>query len=144
MQTLVINPDNRERMIQRVHAFLSALPAGNWKISIAKHVKTRTDQQNAALFGVAYPPLCKHIGCTPDELHEIMCMKAFGTKETTIAGIVRTSPMRTTTRNERGERDVIDVQRFSDFYSMVQQIGAECGVWVPDPDPLNYYTRNEA
>ena len=45
--------------------------------------------------------------------------------------------------NERGERDVIDVRRFSDFYAMVQQVGAECGVWVPDPDPLHFYEKAE-
>jgi hypothetical protein len=59
-----------------------------------------------------------------------MCEKFFGTKE--ILG--STKPIRTTTTDESGKRDVIPMDKFQEFYAMAQRIGAELGVYVPDPD----------
>ena len=144
MQKIVITPENKDRMIQRVHAFLVSLPSGNWQVTVSKYVKSRTDQQNAALFGVAYPLLCESIGCTPDELHEMMCMRFFGTREVHVSDQIAVYPVRTTTRNELGKRDVLDTKRFSEFYAMVQRVGADCAVFIPDPDPLHFYTKESA
>jgi hypothetical protein len=44
---------------------------------------------------------------------------------------------RTTTTNERGERELMSTADFADFYSMVQQVGAEAGIDVPSPVKTN-------
>lgn len=131
MNTITLPRCEQERDLTKLIAFLRALPKEKpWRVRIDELKGDRTDYQNNALFGVAYPPLCAHVGCRPDELHELMCEKFFGTKS--IFG--KTFPIRSTTTDENGKRDVIAYDRFSEFYAMVQQVGAECGVWIPDPD----------
>lgn len=130
METIFLPRVEESRNLTRVVAFISALPKNKaWRIRIDELRGGRTERQNNALFGVAYPPLCKEIGCYPNELHEIMCEQFFGKKE--VMG--KTFPVRTTTTDEDGHRDVISWDRFSEFYAMVQQVGAERGVWIPDP-----------
>lgn len=131
MQTIVLPRVEQGRDLTRIVALLSALPKDKpWRVRIDELKGDRTEYQNNALFGVAYPPLCAHIGCRPDELHELMCEKFFGSK--TVFG--KTFPVRRTTTDEDGKRDVLPYDRFSEFYAMVQQVGSECGVWIPDPD----------
>lgn len=131
METIVLPRVEESRNLARLVAFLSALPKQKaWRVRIDELKGDRTEHQNNALFGVAYPPLCKSLGCFPDELHEIMCERFFGTKE--VMG--KTFPIRSTTKDEQGNRDVIDWERFSEFYAMVQQVGGEHGVWIPDPN----------
>lgn len=131
METIILPRVEQERPLSRVVAFLAALPRQKaWRLRIDELKGDRTDHQNGALFGVAYKPLCSHIGCMPDELHEIMCERFFGTK--TVFG--KSFPIRTTTTDEDGKRDVISWDKFSEFYAMIQQVGSELGVWIPDPD----------
>ena len=47
---------------------------------------------------------------------------------------VTSSPRRTTTRDENGKRDVLKAGPFSDFVAMVQRVGAQAGVFIPDPE----------
>lgn len=135
METVILprceQPDGRERFINRLVAFAQGLPLNKpWRFRIDELKGDRTEHQNNALFGVAYPPLCAHLKCTDKELHEIMCEEFFGRK--TIKG--KTFPVRTTTTDHEGKRDVVNFEVFSNFYAKVQAMGAECGVWVPDPD----------
>ena len=127
----------RDGIRANLHAFVDRLPeTKSWRVEVKEYRKDRTDAQNAALFGVAYPAF-RDTGYTPDELHDAFCRRFFGTVEREVMGESVSAPRRTTTRNERGERDVISRQDFSDFYRMVQQVGAEAGVDVPDPDPMH-------
>jgi hypothetical protein len=131
MGTIILPRCEETRNLARVVAFLSALPKQKaWRIRIDELKGDRTDHQNNALFGVAYPPLCSHLECTDEELHEIVCEEFFGKK--TVLG--NTFPIRTTTKGPDGKRDVISWDVFNDFYAKVQQMGADCGVWIPDPD----------
>lgn len=125
---------SRDRVQANLVDFLSKLPANkSWTVEIKQFRKERSNEQNAALFGVAYQYFAP-LGFTPDDIHEFMCMRFFGTVEREFMGQVVLKPFRTTTRNERGERDVLDSKTFSMFYQAVQQAGAEAGIYVPDPD----------
>ena len=138
MKRYTLNAKGRERptVLANVIAHIQSLPeTKSWRIEIREAKKERTDAQNRALFGVAYPALSEATGYTPDELHEAFCRKFFGTVGVTIMGQIVTRPRRTTTTNENGERDVLPRMEFSAFYAMVQQVGAEAGVYVPDPEP---------
>ena len=131
--------DARRDMVRaNLHAFIDRLPESkSWRIEIKELRKERTDQQNHALFGVAYPALERATGYTKDELHEAFCKRFFGTVEKVdIFGEVQKVPYRTTTTGPDGRRDVIEPAEFARFYAMVQQVGADAGIDVPDPDPL--------
>jgi hypothetical protein len=129
--------DLRASVLANAHQFLDRLPATkSWRLEIKEARKERTDLQNDALFGVAYLVLMQQTGYTKDEMHEAFCKRFFGTVEREVFGSVSTRPYRTTTTNERGERDVMEAVDFGYFYDMVQQVGAEAGVFVPDPDPM--------
>lgn len=137
METITLPRVEQDRNLTRVVAFLSALPKQKaWRVRIDELKGDRTDHQNNALFGVAYPPLVSATGYRPEEIHEVMCMKFFGKKVVEIGGETHEKPIRTTTTDSDGKRDVIDWDKFSTFYGMVQQVGAEMDppIWIPDPD----------
>jgi len=128
--------DSRITVIANLIRFIQLLSADkSWKIVISVFRKTRSIEQNAALFGVAYTPMVEYTGYTKDELHWWMCCNFFGTRTLDINGVSQTRPMRTTTTDEQGKSDVLDWFVFSEFYANVQRVGAEAGVWIPDPDP---------
>lgn len=136
--TLNANGPERAQVLANLHAFVDRLPSNkSWRVEIKEARKERTGDQNAALFGVAYPALTDATGYDPDELHDAFCRKFFGEVERQVMGQTVCRPRRTTTKNEQGERDVIDTATFARFYDMVQRIGAEAGVDVPSPDPMH-------
>lgn len=101
---------------------------------------TRSNEQNAYLFGVCYPPIAEAKGYTVDDIHEWMCGTHFGwvdeacPKTPTNPQGVRSRPFRTTTRDENGRRDVLKTKDFSDFVGTVQRIAAQAGVFIPDAE----------
>ena len=144
MQRYVLNANGSERaqVLANLIAFAQRLPASkSWKVEIKEARKERTHPQNAALWGVAYPALVKATGYTPDELHEAFCKRFFGTETKVVMGEQVSRPIRTTTTDANGEPDIMPTVDFADFYAMVQQVGAEAGVDVPDPDPLHNERR---
>lgn len=99
---------------------------------------TRSNEQNAYLFGVCYPPLVERTGYTAEEIHEYALGKHFGFIDKKCprtprnpAGI-ESVPRRTTTRDETGKRSVLTKAEFSAFVDTVQRIAAEAGVFIPD------------
>lgn len=131
----------RERVYSNLLAFLSRIFLAcnrSYKIEISEYKKSRSNAQNAALFGHAYVILSRDTGFTPDELHEAFCRRFFGTVERDIGGIKVSKPYRTTTTNDQGKRDVMDARSFSEFFEMVVQIAAEAGVNIPPPDPFRH------
>ena len=132
------NGPEREGVKQRAHEFIDRLPADkSWVVTVKPFTKSRTHPQNAALFGVAYPALTDATGYTPDELHDAFCQRFFGTLEVEVTGQLVTRPVRTTTTNEQGERELMSTAEFARFYELVQQVGAEAGIDVPSPVKTN-------
>jgi hypothetical protein len=129
----------RDSAIATICKFLAAaLPGKRLLVTVDEARDSRSDKQNRALFGVAYPPFMDHMGMRGDaekqELHEVFCGSFWGWVDYEIMGEKRRRPRRTTTRGENGKRQLITAKLFSEFYSFVQQKGAELGVFVPDPD----------
>lgn len=139
MQAFTLHANHPDREIERamLSAFIDKLPVGkSWRIRIDRYVKSRTDPQNRALWGVAYPALEAATGFTKDELHVAFCRQFFGSVTVEVFGQTIVRPVRTTTTDEDGRADKISTAQFSEFYALVQRIGAESGVYVPDPDPM--------
>lgn len=127
---------NRELVRANLHAFIDRLPESeSWEFEWHKYHKPRSDKQRRALFGAAYKPLMEFMGLRgerdKDDLHAFFCGEYWGWHPA-----LKNKPLRTTTRNERGERDEISTVDALDFYAFIQQRAAEQGVMVPDPDPF--------
>lgn len=136
---------SRASVLANLIAFVSRLPCTKvWKIEVTAYRKPRTDEQNKALFGLAYAVMSHDTGFTVDELHEACCKRFFGTVDHEVFGQRVTRPYRTTTTGPDGRRDVVPWDVFSDFYSSVEQVAAEAGIFIPPPDPLWKERKREA
>jgi len=107
-----------------------------WEVRIVRATKQRTDDQNHALFGVAYKALRDQTGNDVDDLHTYFLGEYFGWVEHDVMGRSKLKPRRTTTTDEQGKRQVLNTVDFADFYDFIQRRAAEAGYIVPDPDPL--------
>ena len=128
--------------------YLWTMPVdGTCEIEFRPVKQTRKLNQNAALWGVAYPPIMEAMGLQGEkdreELHEFFCGEYWGWKEYELMGVKKQRPRRTTTVNEFGEKDTIEKTEMYNLYSFIQQRGAEHGVFVPDPDPMYGLTGPE-
>lgn len=98
--------------------------------------KTRSNEQNAMLWAM-YTPLAEHMGYDPEDIHEWMCGRMWGWKDVKVPKTPRNPeglasvPIRSTTRDENGKRDVIDTATFSKFVDMVDRVAAQAGVFIP-------------
>lgn len=120
----------RDRWIEFVRA--QPLPlkveCGPWK-------STRSGEQNALLWAM-YEPIAEHMGYDREDIHEWMCGRFWGWKDVKVPKTPRNPeglasvPVRTTTRNEEGKRDVLDAYEFTKFIEMVERIAAQAGVFV--------------
>lgn len=133
---------NREHTVARIAAYLAALPTKKaHRIIVKQEADDRTTQQNRYLNGVPYKLLGDHFGYERDEISEQMCGLRWGWREVKVpprpnrrAGI-KDVPMRTTTTDETGERDVLNTRDFWEYVEFLQRFGAKYGVYIPDPDP---------
>lgn len=132
------NAPEREQVRANLHEFIDGLDVRkSWRVEIRENRKERTLDQNAATFGVAYATIMEATGLEGDaerkQLHRDFCGDFFGWVDGPLG---HRKPVRTTTTNEHGERDVIDTATMARFYDFIQRTAAEYGVVVPDPDPL--------
>lgn len=82
----------------------------------------RTIPQNSRLWAL-HQLAASATGYAPDELHELMLCKFFGTKEIEVAGIKRTVPLKRSSTREKSE--------FREFLDSVENFYAsELGVWL--------------
>lgn len=105
-----------------------------WAVTIKRYRKPRTTVANAYLWGVVYVALVRELGFTAEDWHVEMCIRYFGKVETPKPGGTYTTPWRTTTTDEMGERDVLSGAPFWDFIEFVRRQAAEAGVYCPEPN----------
>lgn len=144
-QTILLPKEDTERRkvrAQRVATFLSGLDAGKaWEVLVRPFKRSRSNQQNRYERGVACLLLSKAVGYEPDEIHDYLCGTYFGWRQVACPKTpnnprgIRDVPIRTTTTNSLGERDVLSRTEFSDFVDFIQRFGAKHGCYIPDPDP---------
>lgn len=146
---VLIPKDRRELVAARIaRHIVEAYPGSELECIVRKRKRERSDPQNHALFGVAYPPVMEFCGLSgaaeKDELHETFCGDYFGWVVYDVRGHKKRKPRRTTTKDENGKRDVLSTVDFMEFYAFVQRKSAELGVFVPDPDPEWFSKRKAA
>jgi len=107
-----------------------------WHVEIKAYRKTRSNEQNRALWGLAYPILRDATGSSVNECHKYMLEEYFGRVEYTIFGRIETRPARTTTTGYEGEDNTLSTEEFARFFDFIQQRAAENNIAIPDPDPF--------
>jgi len=134
--------------IQRIAARLADVPLDEvWQLILQPFKHERTNQQNRYLRGVATKMLADHLGYEEQEMHELLCGLHWGffqrkcPKTPNNPRGIKDVPVRTTTTDENGERDVLNKRDLWDYVEFVQRFGAEHGVVIPDPDP-DYWRRD--
>lgn len=146
-QTFVLHAGDPERMriLANCADFLGKLTAAkSWEITVRQYRKTRSSDQNRALWGVAYPAIVAATGQEAEDWHEFFLGEWFGWKELNFFGQRKRSPMRTTTTGLDGEPNTLSTVEFAEFYAFIQARCAENGICVPDPDPLHSEHRSAA
>jgi len=131
---------------QRIATFLAGLdPRRPWEVIVRPFKRSRSNQQNRYERGVACLLLSQAVGYEPEEVHEYLCGTYFGWKQVACPKTpnnpkgIRDVPIRTTTTNDRGERDVLSKQ-----VAFTQRFGAKHGVMIPDPDPELAFREDRA
>ena len=134
---ITLPPKDRDAAIKRVAERLRFFQLGkpvNVKLSIAR--PERTPPQCRYLWGVVYPLLAEHGGYEREDVHEYLCGSHFGWREKRLpGGRVEQVPIRSTTVDADGNRDVLEGREFWDYVEFCQRVGARAGVVIPDPDP---------
>jgi hypothetical protein len=146
-QKFVLNKDDSNviTILDNLIEFLRGLPLSrSWMIEIKRYVKTRSNEQNAALWGVAYPAIVAATG--EDDVntwHEYFLGERFGWVEVSLFGKRKLRPARTTTTGYKGEDNPLSTIEFAEFYDFIQRRARENGIKVPDPDPLWFRNKHE-
>jgi len=148
-RTLILpKVDDASYWLQSVEAFLRKVsPGKNWQLTLEPYRRERSNQQNRYLRGVCAKLLSDHTGYEVDEVYEYLLGTYFGWRQERCPKTpsnprgLRDLPVRSTTRNEDGEREVLKDREFWDFVEWIQRFGAQHGVHIPDPDPS--YRREE-
>jgi hypothetical protein len=107
----------RARLLQFLNA--RKLP---FQVDVGPIREQRTVSQNSRLWAL-HQLAAAATGHTPDELHELMLAKFFGTKEIEVGGFRRTVPAKRSSAREK--------QEFREFLDNVENFYAsELGVWL--------------
>ena len=107
----------RQRLVQWLSK--QAVP---FQIEFGPIREQRSLPQNARLWAL-HQLAAKETGYSPDELHELMLCKFFGSQEIELGGIKRTVPLKRSSTREKSE--------FREFLDSVENFYAsELGVWL--------------
>lgn len=109
--------DQRERLLSFIKA--RELPI---QVDVGPIRTQRSTAQNSRLWAL-HALASKETGYAPEELHELMLCRHFGTKEIDMAGHRMTVPLKRSSTREKAE--------FRDFLESVESFYAsELGVWL--------------
>lgn len=131
----------REGMITRIARVLGTLPLDcGWLVKVEEAKTVRTHAQNAYLNGVCYKTIGDAIGYERDEISEFLCGTYFGWKDKKVPKKpscpegIESVPIRTTTTDENGKRDVLKKMPMVDYIAFVQRFASGKGIYIRDPE----------
>ena len=104
-------------------------PKKRYVVEVREYKKPRSQGLNAFHWSQVITPIADFMGESPEEAHRELCGSYFGWVENSLGG---RKPRRTTTRNEKGERDVLNWEAMNNFIHHCQNIAAELGVPLPE------------
>ena len=123
-QTVIIQKGGSlSRIVGLLSALVKEMPL---KVTIAEYKRTRSLEQNRALWGVIYPAVLQHLpGWDADDLHEYFLGEWSGWEIIEGFGRKRMRPVRRSSKLSTAE--------FADYIAFIQRRMAEHGIYVPDP-----------
>lgn len=143
----VLPPANRGRAVDALAAFLlSVFPGKPVRVKWEIARPDKTPSQNAYLWAVPYKLLSEVTGYEAEEIHEWNCGQQWGWKDRKRPKTPRSPegvesvPVRTTTRDENGMPNNCSADEMVELWSRAQRLGAQYGIFIPDPDP-DYWKR---
>ena len=120
----------RKGALARLILFLNRLDLGSkWILSCKVYRKTRSNDQNAYLWGVCYATILEEgvlEGWTADDLHDYFLGEHFGWKEYEGFGRKKIKPIRRSSK--------LSTTEFMDYVDFIQRTMAGKGVYIPDPN----------
>lgn len=137
MSTFILHSGdaNRATVLANAQGFLAHLSAQKtWTVTIKPYSKPRSCAANAYLWSVVYPTIVRELSGVADDWHELFCIEFFGERSVELCASRIVKPVRTTTTDESGKRDVLPTAEFWRFVDFVRQRAAEGGVYVPEPN----------
>lgn len=143
MPAFILSTHNRERALTLAHTVLRSLDERvAWQVTVEPVKVTRTIQQNRYLNGVAYKAIGERTGYEREELHEYFLGLFFGWRTKKVPRKPsnpkgeESVPIRSTTKNEDGKREVLSTEDFWKYVEFLQRFAAEkLHIIIPDPDP---------
>lgn len=118
IRSFQIETDDQHR---KLLSFLRARPVP-YQVDFGPIRQQRSLSQNRRLWAL-HQLAAAETGHSPDELHELMLCKFFGTKEIELGGVKRTVPAKRSSAREK--------QEFREFLDNVENFYAsELGVWL--------------
>lgn len=122
-------------MIEQLAILAEHYEAGkpvNVRLTIAR--PERSIPELRYLHAVPYAMLSEAMGFERDEIAEYLLGMYFGWKNKRLpGGRVSETPLRTTTKDEEGNRDVLSGEAFWAYINWIQRVGARHGLVIPDP-----------
>ena len=105
-------------------------PDKTWAIEVTEWKKPRTNQQNAFLWGVAYPAILEGggealAGWTRDDLHEYFLGECFGWETLEGFGRKRMRPLK--------RSSALTKQEFSEYLNFLEGRCMDMGIVIPEP-----------
>lgn len=130
-QTFRLPKTERQRIADNLRDFvMTAMPGKELRVEVCEYRKRRSQDQNAALWGVAYKTLHDATGNDPEDLHTYFLGEWGGWETIDVMGQKRRVPIRRSSK--------LTTVEFAEFYAFIQQRSAETvGVYIEDPDPLH-------
>ena len=121
-QTFIL-PQGKDALM----AFIDRLPmARKWKVVVDLYKKTRSNEQNRYLWGVAYKALEDATGQPKEDWHDYMLGEFYGWEEKEMFGKKKLRPLKRSSK--------LTTSEFCDYVAFIQQRAAENGLYVPDPN----------
>jgi len=121
-QTFVL-PKGKDALL----AFLDRLPmARKWRVTVDIYKKTRSNEQNRYLWGVAYKALEDATGQPKEDWHEYMLGEHFGWEEVSLFGKKKLRAMNRSSK--------LSTLEFMGYVAFIQQRAAEHGIYIADPN----------
>ena len=141
----VLPKGRSQRVLENAQIAISQLdPEEAWKITAEPVKPQRSQSQNAYLWAVPYKLISEATGYEVEEVHEYFLGRFFGWKDKKVPKTprnpegVESVPVRTTTTDESGKRNVLSTEVFSEYVGFIQRFGAmKLGLVIPDPDPMH-------
>jgi hypothetical protein len=152
MKPIIIPKGRLPRTVELAQIAIANLdPSEAWKITAEPVKATRSNSFNAYLWAVPYKLISEATGYEIEEVHEYFLGRHFGWVDKKVPKTprnpqgVESVPVRTSTTDANGKRNVLSTEEFSAYVAFIQRFAAtKLGLVIPDPDQMHHEKERAA